>query len=254
MRLICYSLLFLILSNSCKLKKNYVYLSDNYSVSNEKTARFNITLSKGDILSISVNSIDIDAIKPFNLQIGERATPDGYTTGNAARDGYLIDEEGNINFPVIGRINLVNLSREEAIKLLTKKISDYVKDPIVNLRIINFKISVLGTVAHPGTFTIPNEKISIFEALGLAGDTKITGKRKNVKVIRAIGEEKKEILLDLTSKNIFESEAYYLKQNDIVYVEPNNAELFSGNLFRQTGSTIIAGMTLLLTTINIIYL
>lgn len=233
--------------HSCKTRENLVYFQHSDQSDTTKHSNFTFIFKPGDIVSINVSSIDAEAVKPFNTDYGLKAGPDGYTTGNAARDGYLLDASGAINFPVLGAVKLGGLSRNDAIDTLVNRLKVYVDDPIVNLRVTNFKVTVLGSVSHPGTFTVPNERITIFEAFGLSEDLKITGKRQNVVVIRENNGIKKEIRLDLTSQEVFNSPAYYLQQNDIVYVEPNPAERYSSSFFKTSSSVILSAVSIMFT-------
>lgn len=244
-----YLLIILLMSNiySCKMHDKLVYFN-NKTNADTLQASSNFTFKSGDIISIHVSSLDMEAVKPFNADFGIKASPDGYTSGNAAREGFLINNNGEINFPVLGKLKIGSLSREDAENLLINRLKEYVDDPIVNIRVLNFKVSVLGSVTHPGTFTVPNERISIFEALGLAGDLKITGVRKNVTIIREENGIKRELVLDLTSASVFTSSGYYLQQNDIVYVEPNGSERFSSSLFKSTGTLIFSVLSVIVST------
>ena len=123
---------------------------------------------------------------------------------------------------------------------------------MVNVQILNYKVTVLGDVLRPGTFKIPNERITILEAIGLAGDLNITGNRKNVKIVRDENGKKSEYLLDLTSSSIFYSPAYYLQQNDVVYVEPNTAARNNSTVWKTSGSIFISTVALVITTINVL--
>lgn len=240
---------------SCKTRQNLVYFhSGNEKDSTEsiKASVFEFKFKTDDIVAIQVSGSDPELLKPFLMNSSMSNNQDGYETGNASKDGYLIDQNGEINFPVIGKIKFGGLTRIQAIDLLTLKLKDYVNDPIVNIRVTNFKITVLGSVQHPGTFMIPNERITILEALGLCEDTKITGVRKNVLIIRENQNGKQEIRLDLTSKDIFNSPAYYLQQNDVVYIEPNNLERFSSTILKSSTGVVVSSVTVILTALNII--
>ena len=160
---------------------------------------------------------------PFNLI---KAT--NSNNSNVQYLDYLVDTEGNIDFPVLGKIKLLDLTVEEGKKLITQKLSDgYLKDPIVNIRILNFRISVLGEVNNPGSFAVSGQRISIMEALGLAGDLTMKAKRENVLIVRDFNGTKTYSRINLTNKEVFNSPVYYLTQNDIVYVEPNHSAMSS---------------------------
>jgi polysaccharide export outer membrane protein len=148
----------------------------------------------------------------------------GYAQGAPTPPGYLVNSDGNIQFPIIGDIQLAGMTRTQAIEKLKEELSSYIVNPTISIRILNFRVTVLGDVRNPGTFTIPNERITVLEALGIAGDLLITGERENVLVVRDDDGKKREYRIDLTSESLFSSPVYYLQQNDVIYVEPNRAK------------------------------
>jgi len=248
----------LITTSGCVSKKKINYFQDQETTDTTQVKKIhsNYTpiLRKDDFLSISVNSMDIESIKPFISEQGLNSASSqvpGYSTGIAASTGYLIDSNGDIDFPIIGKIKLAGLNRMEATELIKSKLIAYVSNPTVNIRIQNFKVTVLGDVSRPGSFNIPNERISLIEALGIAGDLNITGVRQNVLVIRDVDGVKTEYRVDLTSKNVFNSPVYYLTQNDVVYVEPNRAKRNS-SLISSTAGVFISIASLVITTISLI--
>jgi polysaccharide export outer membrane protein len=141
----------------------------------------------------------------------------------------------------------------EVTSLIEGKLKEYIKNPVVNIQIQNYKVTVLGDVRNPGTFKIPNERMTILEAIGLAGDLRMTGNRRNVLVIRDVNGVKTEYRLDLTSKAVFSSPAYYLTQNDVVYVEPNTTAQSESTLWRTTGPMFISLTSLVVTTVTLIF-
>jgi len=232
-------------NSSCTNKKKLIYFQGNLAASN---STYTPTLKKDDILSITIMGLDADAIKPFNSPIiSVNPTNGGYSQGTPTPPGYLIDADGNIDFPVIGKIHMAGLNRNDAIDTLKKHLSPYLTKPTILLRIINYKVTVLGEVRNPGTFTIPNERITLPEALGIAGDLLITGVRKNVMVIRDVDGKKTETIVDLTSKDLFASQVFYLQQNDLVYVQPNRARINSSVVNTTNVSLVISVISLLVT-------
>lgn len=205
-----------VLLSSCASRTDIAYFSET-GVSNatKQLGNYTPTLSADDLLEISVAALDMQAVGPFN-GIGI----DGDIAASVKKT-YLIDQNGVIEFPIVGDVKLAGLTRLEATDVLKKKIEAYVNDPIINIKIVNFKITVLGEVAHPGTFKIDHERVTILEALGLAGDMTIFGMRQNVLVIREADGKKTYTRIDLTTDEVFKSSVYYLSQNDVVYVEPN---------------------------------
>lgn len=235
---------------SCASPKKYVYFNQS-ELKSESLNNFNPKLKSGDLLMIQVYSSNAETSEPFNLPIGNANVRAGYSNGIAANSGYLINQNGEIDFPLLGKINLLNINTIEASELIKKQLESYLSNPIVIVQIQNFKITVLGEVRNPGTFQIPNERITIIEALGLAGDLTINGVRTNVTIIRDINGVKKEINLDLTSKEIFNSEYFYLSQNDVIYVSPNQARINSSTMSSSYGM-FISIASLLITTINVL--
>ncbi|WP_010179276.1 polysaccharide biosynthesis/export family protein [Aquimarina agarilytica] len=224
-----YCISIILLFFSCKTPEDVAYFQnvknkDEVSLINSFEPVFKID----DIISVSVSATDMDTARPFNLSQGISSSGETGTSsdsGSSQSPTYLIDYEGNIEFPVLGKLRVVNLTRIQVKKMIKEKLKSYINDPIVSVRLNNFKITVLGEVNNPGSFSIPNERITIIEALGLAGDLTIKGKRTNVTVIRENGIKKTFHKIDLTSKELFNSEAYYLTQNDVLYIEPNESKI-----------------------------
>lgn len=165
---------------------------------------------------------------------------------------YLVDEAGEIDFPVIGKLKIEGLSPEELRLMLRNRLSEYLKDPIINIRLQNFTITVLGEVNRPGTYPVNGEQISILEALGFAGDLTIRGVRNNVLVIRDFNGTKVYTRIDLTSKNLVESPVYYLTQNDVVYVEPNKSGITASSLDQRASIAISIASVLITSTVILI--
>jgi len=247
----------LISITSCKTREKLVYFQNGVSGSDSSavnTSNYTPTFKKDDLLSIVVTADEPEAAIPFNLPVSltSRVISSGYSGGNPERIGYLIDENGNVNMPFLGVIKLSGLSRSEAVLLIESKLSVYINHPIVNIQILNYKVTVLGDVAKPGTYKVPNERVTLLEAVGLAGDLKITGNRKNVLVIRDNDGAKTEHRIDLTSSDLFSSPVYYLEQNDMVYVEPNGTARSRSSVLVTTSGIFISLTSLILTTISII--
>ena len=225
-RIIC-PLIVCVFIISCTNKKNLIYFQGSIG-NTESNQSYNPALKSDDILSITVMGIDADAVKPFNIPTSNVSASNGsYLQGAPSPPGYLIDPEGNVDFPVIGKIKLSGLTRSAAIDLLKEQLKPYLNNPTILIRILNYKITVLGDVRNPGTFTIPNERITLPEALGISGDLQITGVRKNVMVIRDVAGKKTETRVNLNSTDLFSSPVYYLQQNDLIYVEPNRSKINS---------------------------
>ena len=191
--------------------------------------------------------MDPEVSAPFNLFRG--AAEGGIRPEQV---DYLIDKEGEIDFPVIGKIKIAGLSPEETRVLLRDRLSEYLRDPIINIRLKNFTVTVLGEVNRPGTYPINGERISILEALGFAGDLTIKGQRENVMVIRDFDGTKVYTRIDLTRKEALNSPVYYLTQNDLVYVEPNQSAITSSSLDNRATIAISIASILITSTVLII--
>ncbi|MDE3235444.1 MAG: polysaccharide biosynthesis/export family protein [Bacteroidota bacterium] len=186
-------------------------------------------IQKKDILSISINSLNQDASAIFNTTNGHiisTSTPTGITTQAA---GYLVDGDGFIQLPILGNIKAEGLTKKELKDNITKSITDkrLLVDPIVNIRHMNYEVTVIGEVGHPTVITVPNEKITLLKALGLAGDITIYGRKDNVLLIRDINGAKDVRRINLNSKDFLSSPYYYLMPNDVVYVEANKNKVSS---------------------------
>lgn len=240
-------LIALLLVTACASRKDIVYFQGNIADIEKMAESYAPKIQTDDMLLITVSARDFDATKIFNQ------TNYYYNQQNEARwQTYLVDEHGDIEFPVLGKVKLGGLTRSEAMAYMRELLKEYIVDPGVLINITNFRITVLGEVAHPGTFTLPNEKITILEALGLAGDLTINGVRENITVIRESEGVKEKYKVNLTSvDDVLSSPAYYLKQNDVVYVEPNNAQVQSSTYSRNT-SVIISVASLLITVISVL--
>jgi polysaccharide export outer membrane protein len=176
-------------------------------------------ITKGDILSIVISSDNPRASELFNLP---NYQPSNIQVGTPSlTTGYLVNEQGNIQVYQLGDVKADSLTKFELTNVLKEKLTTYLQNPIVNIRLLNFKVTVLGEVNRPGSFSIPNEKVNVLEALGLAGDLTLFGERKTVTLIRTSGETTDFVKLDLTSKDLLSSQYFHLKQNDILYVDVN---------------------------------
>ncbi len=258
MRFRCYYALLFVLTlglfSSCVSRKKIVYFQDIEKLAqNSDMAKPSITIKPNDLLSITVSATDLESARPFNVIIEARPAVGGSSlmTNNTQQPGYLVDSGGDIHFPVLGTLHVEGLTPKELNDNLTERLKSYIKDPIVNIRILNFTVSVLGEVSRPGTYTVEGEKISITEALGLAGDLTIYGRRDNVLVIRENGGKKTYSYLDFRGADLLDSDYYYLKQNDVIYVEPNGAQRQSSS-FNRNSTVYISIASLLLSVLVLI--
>ncbi len=207
-----------------------------------EASKFNLRIRPNDLLTITVSAANMEAVQPFNLPVtsAPRAGEVGGVSGNLQLQTYLVDSDGNIEFPILGTVHVAGLTRQELVSKLKDGISNYVNNPIVNIKLVNFQVTVLGEVNQPGTFTVPDERISLSKALGMAGDLTIYGRRDNVMIVREIKDTEKEyIYVDITQRDFLNSEKYYLQQNDVVYVEPNQAQI-QGASYNRNASVYIS--------------
>lgn len=220
---------------SCQSYKKVPYLQDTALVSNieQSVQQTGVKVVPKDLLTIIVSCSTPELAAPFNLVNPETGNEKTASTPQQ----YLVDNQGNINFPMLGEIHIGGLTKLEIESLLMEKLKIYLKEtPLVTVRIVNYRISVLGEVARPGSFVITNEKVNLLEALAMAGDLTIYGMRDNVKLIRKGQDNKQEIFtLDLNKAETVMSPYYQLQQNDIVYVTPNKAKAKNSDVGSNTG-------------------
>ncbi|MCL7763373.1 polysaccharide biosynthesis/export family protein [Polaribacter sp. Z014] len=238
--------------SSCVSNKDIAYFQFDEIDQSKVSNKFETVFKPDDLLQITISSDDIEATKPFNLPAVTYATTTNAVIGTPKQQSYLIDSKGEIDFPILGKLKLGGLSREAALQLLKGKLSpDYVANPTINISIANFKVTVYGDVKKPGTFTIPNERVSILDAIGLAGDLNISGKRDNVLVIREENNKKVKYRVNLLSNKTLTSPVFYLQQNDVVYVEHNKARIQSASSNSNT-SLFISVTSLIITLVSIL--
>ena len=246
---------------SCQSYKKVPYLQDaeviNQAQQQEKL--YDATIMPKDLLTIVVSCTNPELAVPFNLTVASTmsvSSGNSSLSGQAVLQQYLVDNEGQINFPVLGTLKVGGLTKSQAEQFIIEKLKPYIKEnPIVTVRMANYKISVLGEVARPGTFTINNEKVNLLEALAMAGDMTIHGLRDNVKLIRETAQGKQEIItLDLNKAETILSPYYWLQQNDVVYVTPNKAKARNSDIGNSTSlwfsaTSILVSLASLLVTI-----
>ena len=245
---------------SCTSYKSVPYLQNPEAVNEfqEILPMYDAKIMPKDLLTITVNTSDPAAAAPFNLSVQtsyNMALGRGLNSQPVLQQ-YLVSNEGTVDFPVLGRLQLSGLTKTEAEDMIREKLKDYLKEtPIVTVRMSNYKIAVLGEVARPGMFTVSNEKVNVFEALALAGDLTVWGIRDNVKLIREDAAGKREIFeLNLNNAEIVTSPYYYLQQNDILYVSPNKTKAKNSDIGQSTSlwfsaTSILVSIASLLVTI-----
>lgn len=246
-RTTCLFLVFLILT-SCATKKDLYYLQDINQLSINNDFEF-LSIQPGDILDIQIKALNPESVLVFQRQ--SALTPQQGQLQNRVIDGYLVGDDATVSLPLIGSINTTNKNTQTLALDLQEKLSPYIKNPSVNIRLLNFRVSILGEVNKPGTFTVLEERISVLQALGLAGDLSINGNRNNITLIRSENGKTEHYTIDLTKSDFMQSPYFFLKQNDIIYVQPNTARVKSSGLVGNT-STLTSVLSLALSLIIVI--
>ena len=204
-----------------------------------------ITIQAQDLLALNVTSLNSEAAAVFNNNLNRTNGNNNDITTNNPIQGYLVDEKGEINIPYVGIVKVAGLSITDARNQLQRRLATYLKDPIVNLRVVNFKVSVLGDVLRPDVYHITSERVTVPEALSLAGDLNITALRTNVLVIREQEGRRHYYHLDLTSKSIFSSPYYFLRNNDVLYIQPDKTKFATVDRGYRTASLVLSGLSIL---------
>lgn len=235
---------------SCGSRKDVVYLQSSNIIPENIYVKHAPKIQQEDLLTITVSASNLQATIPFNQQ-NPYQMQSANSTDFAFKPTYLVDHNGEIDFPILGKIKLEGLSRLEATQLLKTRLADYIINPGVNITFANFKITVLGEVNKPGTYNLSQERVTILEALGLAGDMTIKGVRNNVLLVREKNGEKEMHRLNLLSDSIVNSPYYYLAQNDVIYIEPNTSQVRNSR-FGQDTNVWISISSLLITITAII--
>lgn len=211
-----------------------------------------IVIQPNDVLDIKVYAADATAAAPFNLGPLDY----NWTFGNLESlqlNGYLVDPQGGIDFPILGSINLNGLTTVQAKDTIAQLLTSYIRDPVVNIRFLNFKITVSGEVVSPGTFTVVNERITLPEAISRAGDMTNYADRRNILIIRETDNIRSFNRINLQSPSIFDSDFYYLRQNDLIYIEPLKAKTGAiGDQTNETISFVVGSATLIAVIVSIL--
>jgi polysaccharide export outer membrane protein len=245
-------LLSISLLSSCGNAKSAIYFENASQVSFPSgNDDLEPIIQKNDLLSITVSSVNVEAAELFNQQNDAAAKMSTNSGGTSKVSGYLVGQDGLLRFPILGNIQAAGKSKREVRDLITSLLIErqLLIEPIVDIRYLNYKISILGEVKNPSVLTIDNERISILEALGLVGDITIYGRRDNVSLIREEDGLKIIHKLDLTTNQIFESPYYYLQSNDIVYVQPNKGKIAGASELKQWIPVILSAISLAVVTI-----
>lgn len=243
---------------SCGSSQNTVYFSnlDSTKFVQVPKAEFKEPLIQtDDILTISVQSLGEDAFAApkSSSAVGEAITSAALSSGGASSNisGFLVNKSGNVEVPMLGVVKLAGLSTSEAIEVIRERANKFYKDPTVQVRFANYKITILGEVAKPATYTVPSEKVTVLDAISMAGDLTIYGKRDNLMLMRDNGDKKDIVRLDLNSISLVNSPYFYLKQNDVIYVEPTKAKSAANSAPNRSLITIGLAVATLLVTVLI---
>ena len=244
--------LLLLTMTSCASKKDFLYLqSTAASTATESVSSYETTIQPDDVLLLLIASENAEVSAPYNLKAYSILnTTEAGTIGREQMQTYIVDKQGHIDFPLLGMIKVGGLTKAQAIALLKDKLKDHVKDAVINLRILNYKVTVLGEVNKPGAITISSERITLLEALGMAGDLTIYGNRKNLLIVREVDGVKTMNRVDITQSDFLTSPFYYLTQNDVVYVEPNKTRINSSVI----GPNVTVGISIVSLIITVIVL
>lgn len=246
--------LFVALLSSCVAYKKVPYFIDvpvSGSISEEIKNYSELKIQKDDILAITISSLNDEASAIFNK--GNTSSIQNNNANSATNlNGYIVDHKGEIQLPFLGSLKVEGLTTASAREIIQSKLieSDFLKEPVVNLRLANFKISIVGDVGRPGSYPIQSERVTILEALSLAGDLNITGKRDNILLIRESQGQRQQIRLDIQSKELLNSPYYYLQNNDVIYVQPSEAKYASVDTGYRNLSVLFSAISLIVLVIT----
>ncbi|MCQ2181829.1 MAG: polysaccharide biosynthesis/export family protein [Bacteroidales bacterium] len=239
--------------SACTSTKDIVYMQDIDQVKlQEIISRYEAKIKKDDMLSIVVSGPDKQVVMPYNLTLSDNATGTNYNPENASLP-YLVDINGDINFPILGKIHVEGMTRSELSRYLTEKIAQDVKDPIVYISFRNYKITVLGEVRNPGTYTMDSEKTTLFQALGKAGDLTLNAMREDIVLIREINGVNSYFKIDLTSADLLNKDYFYMQQNDVLYIPPSAKRIRSATTNTGIWSVTLSSVTTVLAVVSLVF-
>jgi len=243
-----------LLAPSCATKKDILYFQNIEEIEPKPlNTQYEAVIKKDDRLTIVVSGADKTVTAPYNLTLGEMGNS-GYGASQNPENAtltYLVDPEGNINFPILGTIHVEGMTRNELVNYLQTEIGKDVKDPIVYVSFRNYKITVLGEVRSPGTYTMDSEKITLLQALGRAGDLNLTAEREGILLIREEDGIEKHYTIDLKSAELLNSPYFYLQQNDVIYVPASASRVVAATTATGVWSTVLSSVT---TTVSLVTL
>ncbi|MFO7744530.1 MAG: polysaccharide biosynthesis/export family protein [Psychroflexus sp.] len=233
-------LIFSLLLFSCSSKKDIVYYQDidTRDFASIETINSHPKIQINDILNISTAALNPESVLPYTFNTGNNSSAQPRQVELLKLTGYLVNSDGEINFPQLGKIEVKGKTTQEIQSLLEEKLSLYIKNPTVNVRIINFKFTVQGEVRQPGTYEIIEENMTLPQALGLAGDLTINGRRDNIMIYRQEGNQREVKRIDLTQSDWMNSDYFFIKPNDIIYIEPNDPRIKSAGFVGNVGTLL----------------
>ncbi len=235
--------------SSCVSPKQLVYFQNLSTRSDSILLKpFTPAIQPGDLLSIQISSLNPEAslfFNPYTTQNSGNITSVSPNSPLPAIPGYQVASDSTITFPLVGKIRVAGLTNVLAADQIRAKLVTYLKEPTVSVRNLNFRVTVLGEVTRPSLFNITNERITLPEAIGLAGDLTIYGRRENVLVVREENGRRNYVRLDLTKRDVFLSPYYYLHPNDVIYVEPSKSRVAASDRFYQTVPIILSALSFL---------
>lgn len=251
MRKFFYLIAAVLFMSSCGVKyKSVPYFQDlpvDSTIQEQIQNQTVLKIQKNDILALTVNSLNPEASAIFNM--GTTSSIQGSTTANVnptnTANGFMVDEKGMIQLPLIGSVKLEGLTTSQARELIQSKLVNYLKEPVVSIRLINFRVSVLGDVSRPGVYPVNNERVNVSEALSMAGDLSITAVRNNVLLVRETDGKRQYIRLNMQSKELFNSPYYYLQNNDVLYIQPGSAKYASVDSSYRNVSIVLSALSVI---------
>ncbi len=219
-KVILFIAIYTCLATGCAPRRDLVYFSNlAKQTSDEKLPSQEVKIQQNDLLSVSINSLNQESNVLFAVNTKAPSAENNYKV-----EGYRVNKEGMINLPVVGNVRLEGLTIEQAQNTISRELDKYVKKPVVDIQLVNFKVTVIGEVNRPSNFTVQGDNINLLQALGMAGDMTVYGKRDNVLVIREQNGQRVMKRLNLNNQDVMNSPFFFLKQNDIVYVEPDKSK------------------------------
>ena len=215
-----------LLSSSCVPSKDILYLQGSQNSENN-SSNYEPLIQKDDLLFINISSSQAEAVAPFNLDSQSKDITSSTSGFSNQKQTYLVDNNGNIEFPIIGTLNAAGYSVNEFRDFLKNKLKNFVSDAVINIRIVNFKVTVTGEVGQPGVVSTNSQRFTLFDAIAMSGDLTLYGRRDNILIVRDFQGIKTYNRVDITKADFVNSPFYYLDQNDLIYVEPKKTKINS---------------------------